>query len=218
LLTNGDFSNGSTDWALQANVTVSNGQLIMSNTTATLGARQNIAAVAGRWYEITYTISSITAGAVATRIGPTSQDIQRNTPGTYTERVLAVLSGIQQFIVIARGVTSAVIDNIFVRELLGNHAAQASPPSRPIFQTGPSRVAFDGVDDSHTTLFASSLGSACTVARAIPGVGAQILTSQTIGTSFTNTTTHAGMVVINRALTSTETASLTGWLNRAAGV
>jgi hypothetical protein len=80
------------------------------------------------------------------------------------------------------------------------------------------RLVFDGVDDAMTTTFAASLGSACTVARAIPDVGAQILTSQVVGTTFSNTVSHAGLLIINRGLTADETAMVTGYLNKLAGV
>uniref|UniRef100_UPI00258CD073 hypothetical protein n=1 Tax=Pseudomonas sp. TaxID=306 RepID=UPI00258CD073 len=66
--------------------------------------------------------------------------------------------------------------------------------------------------------FPASLGAACTVARSIPGVGAQILTSQTIGTSFVDNVDNCALIIINRALTAAETTNLTNWLNWRAGV
>ena len=40
----------------------------------------------------------------------------------------------------------------------------------------------------------------------------QILTGQTVGTTFSDTTDHAGLVIINRALTPSETTALTAYL------
>jgi hypothetical protein len=104
-------------------------------------------------------------------------------------------------------------DNISVRELPGNHARQNTATARPIYRASPARVDFDAVDDALITTFPASLGSNCTTARAIPGVGAQILTGQTVGTTFSDTTDHAGLVIINRALTPSETTALTAYLN-----
>jgi len=112
----------------------------------------------------------------------------------------------------------AYFDNISVRELPGAHATQPTATARPAYRANPQRVNFDGVDDVHTTTFPFSLGSNCTIARAIPGVGASILTAQTVGTTFNNTISHAGMLIIDRALNATETARLTAYLNAKAGV
>lgn len=100
----------------------------------------------------------------------------------------------------------------------GNHAFQATAASRPMLQQTPIRIDYDAVDDVTNTTFPASLGSACTVARSIPGVGAQILTGQTVGTTFTNNIDNCGMIIVNRALTPTETANITRLFNRLAGV
>lgn len=100
----------------------------------------------------------------------------------------------------------------------GNHASQSTAASRPMLRDTPRRVDYDAVDDVLNVTFPSALGSACTVARSIPGVGAQILTAQTIGTSFTDNVDNCGLIIVNRALTPTETANLTRYLNQRAGV
>jgi len=43
--------------------------------------------------------------------------------------------------------STTVIDNVSVRELLGNHAAQATAAARPTYETGPARATLDKVDD-----------------------------------------------------------------------
>ena len=230
-VTNGGFDNGTNNWAPFSGgvMSVSSGEMTVSNGAAATGrAMQGISTEINKTYEIT-SLARAGSSAPAAIIG------WSNVGGSYGGGTLTTTSKTNVMLSLTFTATAtttfvgfgpsggvigqfAVFDNFSVRERLGSHAVQASPPSRPIFQTSPPRVVFDGMDDSHTTNFASSLGSACTVARAIPGTGAQILTGQTIGTSFTNTTTHAGMVIINRTLTSTETANLTGWLNKAAGL
>ena len=76
----------------------------------------------------------------------------------------------------------------------------------------PKLANYDSVDDVMNTTFASALGSNCTVARAVGGGPPVILTGQTIGTSYADTTDHAGLIIIDRALTASETASLTAYL------
>lgn len=71
---------------------------------------------------------------------------------------------------------------------------------------------------SLTTTFSASLGSSCTVALARPRFGAEILTAQTIGTTYVDIFDYAAKLIINRALTAPETALVTAWLNQRAGV
>jgi hypothetical protein len=82
----------------------------------------------------------------------------------------------------------------------------------------PARIDYDEVDDALVTTWASSLGTNCTVGRAVAGVGASILTGQTIATTYTDNTDHCGLVIIDRALSPQETLSLTRYLNRKSGL
>jgi hypothetical protein len=226
LVTNGEFNSGIQGWNASAAATLSWVSEKLRVTKA-IGIYPRASTVitsltVGRRYEVR--ASFINPFAREAFISNASSAWSRSfaTSGTLSFSFFATATahGVDVGFWDASGLTNeyADFDSVSFREIPGSHATQASSPSRPLFQTGPSRVVFDGMDDSHTTPFSSSLGSACTVARAIPGTGAQILTGQTIGTTFTNTVTHAGMVVINRALTGSETANLTSWLNRAAGV
>jgi hypothetical protein len=110
--------------------------------------------------------------------------------------------------------TAVTATNIIVKEIAGNHASQATAAACPLYKTtGLAKWNdFDAVDDVLNTTFLSSLGSSCTVGRANVGSAATILTAQTIGTSYANSTDNAGLVIVNRALTTQETTDLTAWL------
>lgn len=73
---------------------------------------------------------------------------------------------------------------------------------------------FDAVDDVQNVTFPVSLGSNCTVARVAQGGAVTILTGQTIGTSYQINQSHAGLIVVNRALTQSETSAVTRYLQR----
>lgn len=109
------------------------------------------------------------------------------------------------------------IDNVSVREIQGNHAYQITSAMRPLLAASPQRLDFDTVDDKLITNLPAQL-TGCTVIRSVPGVGAQILTNQTIPTPYNDNTDHCGLIVINRALTATETSQITKLFNKAAGV
>lgn len=112
------------------------------------------------------------------------------------------------------------IVNFTSRRMNGDHGLQETALSRPLLKTDGSIywIDFDGVDDSLVTTFPIAPGAACTVARGIPGVGAQILTAQNITTTFTDNVDSTALIIVNRALTPEETAEVTAYLNNLSGV
>lgn len=72
---------------------------------------------------------------------------------------------------------------------------------------------FDGVDDALVAIL-PAMGSDCTVAHITPGGSPVILTGQTVSAgNYTVSTNFSRRLVINRALTPAETATVTDWLN-----
>lgn len=215
LLSNGDFSAGSAGWTLDASWSIANGRAESAATGGNYLTCTAVTVKANTWYVIEYDFA-ITSGATQATIG-----------GTLMTATSAGMSGRFKRYVLTTATTSfriyannavAWFDNISVRELPGAHAFQATAASRPILRDAPRRIDYDAVDDVLNVTFPVALGSACTVARSIPGVGAQILTGQTIGTSFTDNVDNCGLIIVNRALTAAETAGLTRYLNQRAGV
>lgn len=128
--------------------------------------------------------------------------------------------GIYNIIRVPAGAPTTTITVHDAYNIIGNYARQYTVAARPVLkETGTvRRINFDGVDDKLTTTF-PNLGSNVTIARSVPGVGASILTGQTIGAgAWDDSTNHCGLVIVNRALTGPETASLTAYLNELAGV
>ena len=81
----------------------------------------------------------------------------------------------------------------------------------------PRYFKYDKVDDKLTTNLPTKL-TGCTVIRSVPNVGTQILTNQTIPATYEDDTDHCGLIVINRALTPSETSAITAEFNKRAGV
>lgn len=109
------------------------------------------------------------------------------------------------------------LSNIKCRQLAGNHAGQTTSAARPILRDTPRRIDFDAVDDKLITNLPAQL-TGCTVIRSVPGVGTQILTGQTIPATYEDNTDHCGLIVINRALTPSETSAIAAEFNKRAGV
>lgn len=110
-----------------------------------------------------------------------------------------------------------VLGDISVKELSGNHAYQTTSASRPVLQDAPRRIDFDAVDDKLITDLPAQL-TGCTVVRSVPNVGTQVLTGQTIPATYEDNQDHCGLIVINRALTPSETSAITAEFNKRAGV
>lgn len=98
-----------------------------------------------------------------------------------------------------------------------NHAFQTTSAARPILQDAPRRIDFYAVDAKLITNLPAQL-TGCTVIRSIPNVGTQILTGQTIPTTYNDNTDHCGLIVINRALAPNEASAITAEFNKRAGV
>jgi hypothetical protein len=116
-------TNYSSGWTTQSGValpgTTAVYTSVASNNGAYFGGGANI--VAGRFYEVTYTISSLTAGGLAVYIGGTPSTVTRTVAGTYTERIGTVAT--DGFVTLrAVGTTTAVISSFSIKQVTGNHA------------------------------------------------------------------------------------------------
>lgn len=109
------------------------------------------------------------------------------------------------------------VEELTVQEILGNPAVQSTSSMRPLLVASPQRLDYDTVDDKLITTLPAQL-TGCTVIRSVPNIGTQILTGQTIPETYEDNTDHCGLIVINRALTTTETSQITKLFNKAAGV
>ena len=184
-------------------------------------AERTISVQAGTWYEFkvskpaeaTYQVFSLGINA------PNAGAYGQNHTST---RVVFYSTGATLFIRVGTIVntvgTPTTWSDFSLREIPGNHASQPTTTARPALRSGPLRIDYDGVDDYLRTVF-PALGSNVTIARSIPGVGAQILTGQTIAAgNWDDNVDSCAVLVIDRALTGPEQSMVTAFLNQQAGV
>jgi hypothetical protein len=92
LVTNGDFSNGSTDWTLGTGWSIGTDKAICDGTqTSGTQLSQNGTYTINKTYKITYTVE-VTSGSVDVRLqggGTTVVGNVRTTSGTYTDYLLS---------------------------------------------------------------------------------------------------------------------------------
>jgi hypothetical protein len=142
LVTNGDFSNGTTGWTpSNATLAVVSGELEVTNSAALAGiaTSDSFSTVAGRFYVLTYTARRGTSSSIdlqaRTSAGAALQSVTlTNTTNTNGKLIFAATTSASIIrVVINQAVAgrTGFIDNISVRELPGNHAFQSTPTSRP---------------------------------------------------------------------------------------
>lgn len=137
IVTNSDFSLGSSGWDAQVGWSFSGGKASVNSTgIGTTSMRTATASTDGKWYSVTFTVDSVSGTGVRAVAGLQSFANFITTPGTYTQFVLA--SGGGGVGIQAAGTnTIAVIDNVSVKELPGNHRYQTTTGSKPILRGTP---------------------------------------------------------------------------------
>lgn len=178
--------------------------------------------ISGKFLKVEFDLSDVGISVTQVRIlvsGVLGATIPVTGSGKYSAIVLGGSTpsiGIQSQFATGAGYAFS-LDNISMKELFGNHANQTTSSMRPLLVASPQRLDYDTVDDRLITNLPAQL-TGCTVVRSVPNVGTQILTGQTIPATYNDNTDHCGLIVINRALTATETSQITKLFNKAAGV
>ncbi|MHA3059913.1 hypothetical protein ACX1N5_04095 [Acinetobacter sp. ANC 4636] len=233
LVTNGDFSNGTTGWT-PTNVTQSatNQKLTLTSTgTSNEYSLQSVPTVVGVTYILTCyataSVSNALNNSARIRINQNISFIANVSAKGVEQKLQIIFTATSTSTSIELGVAntfawgsvgdSATFRNVSFKSLIGNHSYQTTSSMRPLLKDTPRRIQYDGIDDKLTTTLPAQL-TGCTVIRAIPNVGTQILTNQTIPTTYNDSTSHCGLIVINRALTAYEISLVTQIFNKLAGV
>ena len=189
---------------------------ILGNTGAIVNTRPRFnftfPTTAGRFYKITGRLSG-NLGVFIQAI-PLTKDENGSFYGviqaTSTSIILQIITSLTQ-------TTYLKVEEFIVQEIQGNHAYQTQSAMRPLLVASPQRLDYDIADDKLITNLPAQL-TGCTVIRSVPNVGTQILTGQTIPTTYSDNTDHCGLIVVNRALTPSETSAITTEFNKMAGV
>lgn len=125
LVSNGGFATD-TWWSKDTGVAITGGACVFSATTSRGVYRSSLTQI-GKCYVVTYTVV-VNSGAIRPLIAG-SFGVSRTTSGTYTE-VLSGTSG-ALFGLFANPSFDGAVDNVSLREVLGNHAYQTTTTSRP---------------------------------------------------------------------------------------
>jgi hypothetical protein len=224
IIKNGNFDN--LDFWLVTDIVgvdVAGNKLTLTRYVDSDSVSQQLNTDIGGYYEVEVSGIPTQTGNARVSFGPINSIISSQNTTVFS------FSGKKSFIFKATTTTSyllfgassngAVIEysNISVKKVSGNHAYQTTSSMRPLLTASPQRLYYDTVDDKLITALPAQL-TGCTVVRAVPNIGTQILTNQTIPTPYEDNQDHCGLIVINRALTPSETSAITTEFNKRAGV
>ena len=113
-------------WSDANGVSTITGSQLVFNGSATLGGKYCIlSVVVGKYYEVSFDVVSISQGGIKVWVGVTQPVYTATTPGTHRYRVACTGDTIVR--VYNNGTaTAAVVDNVVVKEVFGNHAFNSS--------------------------------------------------------------------------------------------
>jgi hypothetical protein len=160
LVTNGDFSNGTTDWTAQnSSIAEVGGELVVTGSGGAFPkAQQTISGLtAGRTYLMTATARRGTTAANA-YISPAA-GVDGITSSTSATQIRAFFRASGSTATIVAGIGSgtgsgtAIFDNISFKEIPGYHRVQATPSQAPKYKTDGTLhwLLYDGTDDGNVT-------------------------------------------------------------------
>jgi len=123
LVVNGGFDSD-TAWNKNGTVTISGGTANFNNSASGNNVEQAVTLPSGKQYIATYEITSITEGKFSIYVGGVLSGNQNNQVGVYTEVFTSI--GNNVVYVRARGTTTGSIDNVSVKEYLGQEVVPDS--------------------------------------------------------------------------------------------
>jgi hypothetical protein len=172
LVTNGNFSAGSTGWSVNGGWSISGGtaNAAIASGFGDVRGDSNITTI-GRTYQLTFTLNVI-SGGIRWYLGGLTAPTTITSSGTYSVLVLATEVQYVAFIAYGSGgAFTGSVDNISVRELAGNHATQTSAASRPtygIVPAGGRRNLFTRTEEFGDAVWATTNATVTTYAALAP--------------------------------------------------
>lgn len=129
LVTNGGFDTD-TWWLKGGGCTISGGVGVATAAVNGSGFYRTAFLTIGSYYEITFTVVSVSAGGFRVGFFASAYSATRTAPGTYTVRLRADGTA---FVVETVGTTTGTVDNVSVKEITGNHQVAVSDAKRGVY-------------------------------------------------------------------------------------
>lgn len=210
LSTNGTFTGSASPW-LGGAFTYNDNNVIASGP-GELYQLVGDSINSGTFYVITFEVVSISTGSIAAYCG---ERVSSGFSSIGVHTAIIEIGGSNTAIGIRNLSSDAVVDNVSIKELPGNHATQTVAASRRLYKTnGQQGWLLDDLVDDGINAQLPNLGTNATLAYA-DGSGVTILTGQAVSgsTPLPTVAETYGVIYLDRPLTASETESVTTYLN-----
>ena len=190
IVLNGDFSNGSTNWALNSNWSVANNKATADGTSNSIMFQSNVLQD-NTLYLVSYTLSNFTQGSININLSGVS-GVTRTTNGTYTEYVTSGASPSGRLDIQGSGSFIVSITNISIKEVTGDQPRLNYDISNGVVQSCPSLL----LEPASTNLFTYSEDfsqSAWIKSAAVVTLTSQTAPDGTINSVYNLTGTNANL-------------------------
>jgi len=196
LVTNGDFSNGTTGWTLGNGWSISAGRANYSNATGTTTLQQGGYST-NTTYVVSFNVLSIAGNnpvGVYFGDGLTVRQPYTPVPLGYTGRFTAILNSTAYTQLVFRGNqasgNAASIDDVSVKELSGNHAYQSTTTARPILRNRYNLLTYtEQFDNAYWYKATTNVSVTANVAATTDPLGGntadKLIATNTIGVHYT---------------------------------
>ena len=135
LVSNGDFSNGSTDWGLGSNWSVANGKASCDGSASNSMSQASTVGIASTTFKVSYDVLSISQGSIRITLGGVAGASASQT-GSYSDFITATST--DRLRIFADSSAIASIDNIIVQQVTGDQPRLNYDISNGVVQSCPS--------------------------------------------------------------------------------
>ena len=135
LVTNGDFSNGSTDWGLGSNWSVANGKASCDGSASNSMSQASTVGIASTTFKVSYDVLSISQGSIRITLGGVAGSSVSQV-GSYSDFITATST--DRLRIFADSSAIASIDKIVVQQVTGDQPRLNYDISNGVVQSCPS--------------------------------------------------------------------------------
>ena len=131
---NGDFSSGATGWSPSGEWVIENNRAVKSATTTNSNLGTFVSVEASKSYLVTFDIISVTGSITVQTASSSNATLATFTSAGSVRCIItatSVLTGSRVIVFRAVAASTAVIDNVSIKEIAGNHATQPTSTKRP---------------------------------------------------------------------------------------
>lgn len=171
-----NFTSNTGYWTLDTGIAIGGNACNWTGQVAGAGFYKPSMAVAGNYYEITYTIGALSAGGIRSVVSGSGVGATRTAPGTYTDRIFCTANTYIGVLAASNG-TVGTVTSVSIKRILGNHAWVGGSPNRPVITARYNQI----IDSQNMANWAAggATGATSGLITAVAGAGGHYIRRNT---------------------------------------